>query len=77
MKESILKQKSYAFALKVIKVYKQIITEHKEYGLSKQFLKSDTAPGELMCETECGQSKPDYIQAKYSPKRIQRMWLLG
>ncbi len=34
MKESILKQKTYAFALKVIKVYKQIISEHKEYDLS-------------------------------------------
>jgi len=33
MKESILKQKTYAFALKVIKVYKQIISEHKEYDL--------------------------------------------
>ena len=34
MKDSILKQKTYAFALKVIKVYKQIINEHKEYVIS-------------------------------------------
>jgi four helix bundle protein len=61
MKESILKQKTYAFALKVIKVYKQIITEHKEYVLSKQFLKSGTAPGALVREAEYGQSKPDFI----------------
>jgi len=38
MKESILKQKTYAFALKVIKEYKQIIAEHKEFVLSKQLL---------------------------------------
>ena len=50
MKESILKQKTYAFALKVINVYKQIVTEHKEYVLSKQFLKSGTAPGALVRE---------------------------
>jgi four helix bundle protein len=61
MKESILKQKTYAFALKVIKVYKQIIAEHKEYVLSKQFLKSGTAPGALVREAEYGQSKPDFI----------------
>ncbi|MEI6680845.1 MAG: four helix bundle protein [Mariniphaga sp.] len=61
MKESILKQKTYAFALKVIKVYKQIIAEHKEYILSKQFLKSGTAPGALVREAEYGQSKPDFI----------------
>ena len=61
MKESILKQKTYAFALKVIKVYKHIIAEHKEYVLSKQFLKSGTAPGALVREAEYGQSKPDFI----------------
>jgi len=61
MKESILKQKTYAFALKVIKVYKQIVSDHKEYVLSKQFLKSGTAPGALVREAEYGQSKPDFI----------------
>jgi four helix bundle protein len=61
MKDSILKQKTYAFALKVIKVYKQIIAEHKEYVISKQFLKSGTAPGALVREAEYGQSKPDFI----------------
>ena len=45
MRENVLKEKTYAFALKVIKVYKQIVAEHKEYVLSKQFLKSGTAPG--------------------------------
>jgi four helix bundle protein len=61
MKESILRTKSYQFALKVIKVYKQIIAEHKEYVLSKQFLKSGTAPGALVRDAEFGQSKPDFI----------------
>ena len=61
MKESILKLKTYAFALKVIKVYKQIVAEHKEFVLSKQFLKSGTSPGALVREAEYGQSKPDFI----------------
>jgi len=61
MKESILKQKTYAFALKVIKIYKQIIAEHKEYVLSKQFLKAGTSPGALVREAEYAQSKPDFI----------------
>jgi four helix bundle protein len=61
MKESILKQKTYDFALKVIKVYKQIISQHNEFVLSKQFLKSGTAPGALVREAEYGQSKPDFI----------------
>lgn len=61
MKESILKQKTYAFALKIIKVFKQIVAEHKEYVMSKQFLKAGTAPGALVREAEYGQSKPDFI----------------
>lgn len=61
MKDSILKQKTYAFALKVIKVYKQIINEHKEYVISKQFLKAGTAPGALVREAEYAQSRPNFI----------------
>ena len=41
MTESILRQKNYTFALKVIKVYKQIVAQHKEYVLSKQLLKAE------------------------------------
>jgi four helix bundle protein len=61
MAESILRQKSYAFALGVIKVYKQIVADHKEYVLSKQFLKAGTSIGALVREAEFAQSKPDFI----------------
>jgi four helix bundle protein len=61
MRESVLKQKTYDFALKVIRVYKQIIAEHKEYVLSRQFLKAGTAPGALVREAEYAQSKADFI----------------
>lgn len=61
MKENILRIKTYAFALKVIKVYKQIVAEHREYVLSKQFLKSGTAPGALVRESEYAQSKADFV----------------
>ena len=61
MKENILKEKSYVFALKVIALYKQIIIEHREFVLSKQFLKSGTAPGALIREAEFAQSKADFI----------------
>ncbi len=61
MKENILKTKTYLFALKVIKVYKHIQSEQKEFVLSKQFLKSGTAPGALVREAEYSQSKADFI----------------
>lgn len=61
MKDSILQQKSYSFALKIIKVYKQFVTNHKEYVLSKQLLKAGTAVGALVHEAEYAQSKLDFI----------------
>jgi len=65
MKESILREKSYAFALKVVRLYQQLVSEQKEFILSKQLLKCGTAPGALIREAEFAQSTPDYI-SKYS-----------
>ncbi|MEA2029311.1 MAG: four helix bundle protein [Campylobacterota bacterium] len=60
MKENILKTKSYAFALRVVKLYKYLC-RHKEYVLSKQVLRSGTAVGALVSEAEFAQSKADFI----------------
>ena len=43
-KNNILKEKSFAFALKIINLYKQLI-KNKELVLSKQVLRSGTAIG--------------------------------
>ena len=61
MRENILKEKSFEFALKVIQTYKEIVKDHKEYVLSKQFLKSGTSIGALVREAEFAQSKADFI----------------
>jgi four helix bundle protein len=61
MRNSVLKTKSYDFALKVIKTCSVLISEKKEYILSKQFLKSGTAPGALIREAEFAQSRADFI----------------
>ena len=53
--------KSYAFALRIIKLYKYLITEQKEYVLSKQVLRSGTAIGALVKEAEHAQSKADFL----------------
>lgn len=59
IKENILKTKSFAFALKVIQAYKEIVKNHKEYVLSRQLLKSGTAIDALVREAEFAQSNPD------------------
>ena len=61
VRENILKTKSFAFALKTIKTYKEIVKTQKEYVLSRQFLKSGTAIGALVREAEFAQSKLDFI----------------
>ncbi len=60
-RENIIAIKSYAFALKIIKLYKSVINEKKEYVLSKQLLRSGTSIGALVSEAEHAQSKKDFI----------------
>lgn len=45
MKESVLEDKSYAFALKIVKLSQHLQSEKKEFVLSKQILRSGTAIG--------------------------------
>lgn len=60
MGKSVLKDKSYAFALRVVNLYKYLTNEQREYVLSKQILRSGTAIGALVREAEFGQSKADF-----------------
>jgi len=61
MSESILKTKSYKFAIRIVKFFLFLRKDKKEYVLSKQVLKSGTAIGALVREAEFGQSKADFI----------------
>ena len=59
--KNVTANKSYSLALSVIKVYKKITTEKKEFVLSKQLLRSGTAVGALIREAQNGESKKDFI----------------
>ncbi|CAN2046857.1 Four helix bundle protein [Candidatus Magnetomoraceae bacterium gMMP-1] len=61
MKENIIKNKSFAFALRIVKMYKFLCDKKREYILSKQLLRSGTAVGALVCEAEHAESKADFI----------------
>ena len=58
--ENIIVDKSKAFALRIIKLYKYLISEKKEYVLSKQVLRSGTSIGANVKEAIRGQSKADF-----------------
>jgi four helix bundle protein len=61
MGKSIIADKSFDFALDVIKTYKWLVKEKKEFVLSKQFLRSGTAVGALVREAQNAESKKDFI----------------
>ena len=52
MKENIIKTKSFAFALWVIKLYQSLQLEKKEYILSKQLMRSGTSIGAMVRESK-------------------------
>ena len=59
-KPNIIKDKSFAFALRIVKLNKLLI-EKKEFVLSKQLLRSGTAVGALVREAEHAESTADFI----------------
>jgi four helix bundle protein len=61
MSENIIKLKSFTFALRIVKLYQFLSSEKKEFILSKQLLRSGTAIGALVRESEHAESKLDFI----------------
>jgi four helix bundle protein len=61
MGSSILRDKSYAFAIRIVRLSQFLQTEKKDFVLSKQVLRSGTAVGALLREAEFGQSDADFI----------------
>jgi four helix bundle protein len=58
--ENVLKQKSYAFALDVVKMCMSLREQH-EFVLSKQLLRSGTAIGALVEKANQAESKADFV----------------
>ena len=70
--------KSYDFALRIIKVYKYLSQERKEFVLSKQLLRSGTSIGANIEESIGGQSKADFfakITIAYKETRESKYWI--
>lgn len=60
-KESVLKEKSYAFAIRAINLAKFLREEKKEYILSKQIVRCGTSIGANIEEASGAQSNNDFI----------------
>lgn len=61
MADNVIKTKSFNFALRIIKLFQFLKDDKREYVLSKQLLRSGTAIGALIRESEQAESKRDFI----------------
>ncbi len=61
MSENISVEKSFAFAVRIVNLYKFLTNEKKEYVLSKQLLRAGTSIGANVSEAQRGQSMADFI----------------
>jgi four helix bundle protein len=77
-KYNILQEKSFAFAIRCVKLYKFLCEEKKEYVLSKQILRSGTSVGANIEESIAGQSEKDFLSKlsiSYKEARETTYWL--
>ncbi len=76
--DNIVQLKSFAFAIRIVNLYKYLTTEKKEFVLSKQLLRSGTSVGANIEESIGGQSDKDFlskISIAYKEARESMYWL--
>jgi len=62
---NVIEDKSFKFAVRIVKASKYLVKTKKEYVLSKQLLRSGTSIGANVSEAIRGQSKKDFIAKLY------------
>ncbi|WP_312346327.1 four helix bundle protein [Chryseobacterium binzhouense] len=60
-KKDILKDKSFSFAIRIVKVYQYLTDEKKEFVISKQLLRSGTSIGANIREAKNAESAKDFV----------------
>ncbi|MBE6650157.1 MAG: four helix bundle protein [Ruminococcaceae bacterium] len=61
MKENLIENKSFEFAVRIVNLYKYLRFEKQEFVMSKQLLKCGTSIGANISEAERGQTTPDFL----------------
>lgn len=60
-RDNVVRDKSFAFAILVVNLSRSLAEERREYLLSKQLLRSGTAIGALVRESEYAESRSDFV----------------
>ena len=56
-----VEEKSFQFAIRIVRLYQYLTDSKREYHLSKQLLRSGTSIGANVAESQQAQSRPDFI----------------
>ena len=78
MKDNVMLDKSFAFAVRVVKAYRYLTEEKRAFVMAKQFLRNGTAIGANCEESVGGQSKADFISKisiAYKEARETKYWI--
>ena len=63
--ESVIKDRSKAFAVRIVRLYHYLCEEKKEWVLSKQLLRSGTSIGANVVEAQAAVSKKEFLTKMY------------
>jgi len=77
-KDNVVQEKSYAFAVRIVKLSRYLRDVKKEYVLSKQLLRSGTSIGANIEEAIGGQSEKDFfakLTISYKEARESHYWI--
>ena len=77
-KGNVIQEKSFAFAVRIVNLYKYLCEEKKEFILSKQLLQAGTSIGANVEEAIGGQSEKDFfakLTISYKEARETHYWL--
>lgn len=77
-KQNPVQEKSFAFAIRIVRLYQYLVKEQKEFVLSKQLLRSGTSIGANVEEGIGGISKKDFrakLSIAYKEARETKYWL--
>ena len=78
MKENVIAEKSFRFAVRIVKLGQFLTNEKKEFILSRQIIKSGMSIGANIEEADGGQSKADFIakcQISYKEAKETKYWI--
>ena len=59
-KENVVKSKSFAFSVRIVRLYQYLANQKKEFIIAKQLLRSGTSVGAMVKEAEHAESRNDF-----------------